>query len=76
MNKFRHAGPDLQMSVTLAEFRRKKKKKENLIIFVGLKYMFFIGKLRDVQLGAGFGPSLLLTRTEEVYIPDCFCPTR
>lgn len=75
MNKFRHAGPDLQMSVTLVEFRRKKKK-ENVTIFVGLKHMLFIGKLRDVQLGAGFGPSLLLMRTKEVYIPDCFCPTR
>lgn len=61
------------MSGALAEVRRKK---ENLNILMASEHMFFIGKLRDVQLGAGFGPSLFLTRMAEVCIPGCFHPAR
>lgn len=59
------------MSGALAEVRGIK---EHLNVLMGSERMFFIGKLRDVQLGDGFGPFLFLSRKEEVCIPGCFHP--
>lgn len=41
----------------------KKKKKVNILR--GSERVFLIGKLKDVQLGAGFHPFLVLATTEK-----------
>lgn len=51
-------------------------KKEKFNILMASEHIILIGKLRDVQPGTGFGPSLVLTRLEEVCTPGCFLPTR